>query len=136
MVDTRLFGPLFTRVAPVASMFRILVDLGAADPAPVITGVGADVVLTNFRILDFEVWNNGAAQAGATAQIFTNLNGGGNNAVTDVVTIALQNEVKNCITLAPAQTDLTFGNAVEDVMTIDKHAAGDRGLASILCYLL
>jgi hypothetical protein len=138
MVDTTLFGPLFTRIVPVSSMYRMLVDLGAATPTPIITGVGLDVVQTNFRCVNFYVWNNsGGAQGGATAQLQSDLNGAGLVAISDAVAIAVDNAVGRAATMDPAQADLTFGQPVaEDILSIAKNAAGDAGIATILCYLL
>jgi hypothetical protein len=138
VVDTILFGPNFTEIIPVNSTFKILVNLGVATPAPIfVAAAPGDLVPTNMRLIDFDVWNNGLVQAGATATLQSSIGAGGLVALSSVLDISVQDSKIRTLTMDNAQSDLTAANpAGADTLSVAKNAAGDRGIGTVLAYLL
>lgn len=130
MANQNLFRE-FTKVVGVAPSFNIL---------KVNTGVTPEIIFAantppaTFQIVDFIVWNNGALQAGATAQLFSTIAGAGGAAISDALAIANQLVVTRATTIAHAQALITQAN--NDSLYIAKNAAGDRHVARVVAYLV
>ena len=136
MANSTMFGPDCAGVVGTTPSFVVIKELTAATATPEVIFNANNVVPRSFRVIDFKAYNDtGGAQALATAQLETNLNGGGLAAVSDALAIALNDGIARATTINPAQRDLTFGNAVEDVMDVAKNANGDGGLVWVHCIL-
>jgi len=136
MANTTMFGPDCAGVVGTTPAFFIIKELTAATATPEAIFNANNVVPRSFRVVDFTAYNDtGGAQAGATAQLQSNLNGVGLVAVSDALAIALNDAIARATTIDPAQRDLTFGNATEDVLTVAKNANGDGGLVWVTAIL-
>ena len=134
-----LFGSA-TKVTGVTPTFQIARVMTAAGGGVVIdtifTGVAPLIIPANFRVVDFEAWNNtGGAQAGAaTAQLFSVIAGAGGAAISDAVAIQNDDARGRAATLDPVQADLTA--RATDTLYITKDADSTAGIAWVTAYLL
>jgi len=136
MANTTMFGPNCLGVVGTTPSFLVIKELTAATATPEAIFGAANVVPRSFRVIDFTAYNDtGGAQAGATATLQSNLNGGGLVAISDALAIALNDGIARATTIDPAQRDLTFGSAVEDILNVAKNANGDGGLVWVTCIL-
>lgn len=136
MANQTLFGAIAgTARVPSGTFFGIFKTLTNGTASPEIIFGAANPVPHNFTVFGFEIWNNtGGAQAGATATLQSNLNGGGLVAISDPVAFALNDSKGIATTIDPAQAALTRGNAVEDILNIAKNANTNAGICMVLAF--
>lgn len=108
------------------------IALGVATPVADWTVATANLVPANIRIIDFSAHNNsGAAQAGATVTLQSNIALAGWIAVTDALAIAFNDSIARCTTIDPAQQDIGAADSIRLV----KNAAADAGIAYVTMHL-
>lgn len=127
-----IFGGINNPLFACSEWIRTIL-LGAATPVADWTAGGADPVPANIRIVDFRAHNNsGAAQAGATVVLQSNIALAGWVAVTDILAIALNDSVARCTTIDPAQQNIGAADSIRLV----KNAAGNAGIAYVSMHLV
>lgn len=132
MANQTLWGTV-AGVSPASASFHIFKLLTNGTASPEVVFNAANPVPRNFTMFGFEVWNNiNAAQAAATATLWSNLSGGGLIAVSDPIAFALPNVRGFATTIAPAQATVNAAAVIPDVVNIAKQANTNAGWAFIL----
>ena len=135
MADQTIFGAV-PGISPDSATFHIYKVLTNGTASPEVIFNAANPVPHNFRVIGFEGWNNtGAAQAGATFTLQSNLNNAGLFAVSDALAVALQDSKAYATTISAPQSLLTLGSAVEDILNVAKNAGTNAGIVLALAFI-
>ena len=134
MADQTLWG-LIGHISPSSATFDIYKVLTNGTATPEIVFNAARVIPHSFKVVDFKVLNTTGVQVGATAQLFSTLNGGARTAISDLLATTIDSSIARATTIDRVQSLLTAGSATEDVLDIAKNANTDAGMAFITAIL-